>query len=162
MPAAAPQATSKRSRAGETFAVRPSSEPSIEASCTIGPSRPIEPPEEIVTSDERLFTTVARTRITPLPTTTASMKSAERPACDHLFPKSKIEPAIRPPAVGITTRAHQGSVAVAYSSGTVVVVEARPDSEGPRGKARTKSRRTSRQALPKNNSIPKDRPAPVP
>jgi len=73
MPAAAPQATSRRSRAGENFPTRPSSEPSMEASCTMDPSRPIEPPEEMVTSEERLFHDVARTRITPVPRTTASM-----------------------------------------------------------------------------------------
>ncbi len=47
----------------------------MDASCTMGPSRPMEPPEEMVMSEERLFTTVARMRMTPLPRTTASMKS---------------------------------------------------------------------------------------
>src|SRR5579863_4603050 len=79
IPPAAPHATSRRSLAGEHFADLPRTEPSIEASCTIGPSRPIDPPEEIVTSEEILLISVARTRMTPLPRTTASIKSVERP-----------------------------------------------------------------------------------
>ena len=85
-PPAAAAAPGKISRSG------PSIEPSIDASCTMGPSRPIEPPEEMVTSDERLFTTVARMRMTPLPSTTASMKSADFPAVDQLLAEKQNRP----------------------------------------------------------------------
>ncbi len=51
----------------------PNLEPTIAASCTIGPSRPIEPPEAIDRSDERLFDRVARNPIRPSPTRMASM-----------------------------------------------------------------------------------------
>ena len=43
------------------------------------PSRPMEPPVEMVTSDEKLFTRVDRTRMMPLPSTTTSMKSFDLP-----------------------------------------------------------------------------------
>ena len=47
MPAAAPQATSRRSFGGVNFRHRPSRDATSAASCTIGPSRPIEPPDPI-------------------------------------------------------------------------------------------------------------------
>ena len=45
MPAAAPHATSRRSCGGENFRQRPIPDASTAASDTIGPSRPIEPPD---------------------------------------------------------------------------------------------------------------------
>lgn len=73
MPAAAPHATSKRSRGGSKWTQRPISEAASAASWTIGPSRPIEPPLEIVNSDERLRHRLSFTGTTPSPIATASM-----------------------------------------------------------------------------------------
>jgi hypothetical protein len=56
---------------------RPSHEASIEESCTIAPSRPIDPPEATVSSDEAHFTRLGRMRIVPSPSAMASMKSVE-------------------------------------------------------------------------------------
>src|SRR6202042_1398596 len=52
IPAAAPHATSRRSRGGAKCTTRPISDAASAASCTIGPSRPIEPPLAIVNSDD--------------------------------------------------------------------------------------------------------------
>ena len=49
----------------------------MDESWTIAPSRPIEPPEATVSSDEALFTRPGRMRIVPSPSAMASMKSAE-------------------------------------------------------------------------------------
>src|SRR6476646_8374529 len=54
MPAAAPHATRRRRRGGSKCTQRPISEAESAASCTIDPSRPIEPPLAIVNSDDRL------------------------------------------------------------------------------------------------------------
>jgi hypothetical protein len=73
MPAAAPQATSRRSRGGSKCTQRPISEAASAASCTIGPSRPIEPPLAIVNSEETLRHRLSLTGTTPSPIATASM-----------------------------------------------------------------------------------------
>ncbi len=52
---------------------RPNREPTIAASCTIGPSRPIDPPEAIESSEDALFTSVDRTPMRPSPTRITSM-----------------------------------------------------------------------------------------
>ena len=54
---------------------RPAHDDSAHESCTIAPSRPIEPPEATVRSDEKLRSRLARTWIAPSPSATASMKS---------------------------------------------------------------------------------------
>ena len=51
----------------------PIREASIAASCTIEPSRPMEPPEAIVNNDEALLNNVPRKLMRPSPTNTASM-----------------------------------------------------------------------------------------
>ena len=53
MPAAAPHATNSLNRGLATCRMRPIAEANIAASCTSGPSRPIEPPEEIENKAER-------------------------------------------------------------------------------------------------------------
>lgn len=73
IPAAAPHATSRRSRGGSKCAKRPTSDAASAASCTIGPSRPIEPPLPIVSSDDALRQRLCRTGTTPSPSATASM-----------------------------------------------------------------------------------------
>ncbi len=87
------------------------------ASCTIGPSRPIEPPVEMVTREETLFTTVSRTRMMPLPRTMTSMKSRDPCARDQRWPKKRMSPATNPPAVGMPRRHGHGSVVAAPSIG---------------------------------------------
>ena len=62
-----------RRRGTGARASRPSLEPNMAASCTIEPSRPIEPPEEIVRSEPKLLRIEARKPILPSPTFTASM-----------------------------------------------------------------------------------------
>src|SRR5580692_1344351 len=73
IPAAAPQATSTRSRDGSKCTQRPISDAASAASCTIGPSRPIEPPLAIVNSDDTLRHKLILTGTTPSPIATASM-----------------------------------------------------------------------------------------
>ena len=51
MPPAAPHATSRRSRAGGTRTSWPTVEPSAEPICTIGPSRPTDPPEPMQSAE---------------------------------------------------------------------------------------------------------------
>ena len=73
MPAAAPQATRSRSCGPVNCRQRPRMDATTAASCTIGPSRPIEPPEPMENSAAVLFTRLARTGIRPLPIAMASM-----------------------------------------------------------------------------------------
>jgi hypothetical protein len=54
-------------------ASKPSLEPSIAANCSIEPSRPIEPPEEMVSGEARLLRIEARKPIFPSPILTASV-----------------------------------------------------------------------------------------
>ena len=51
----------------------PRREPTIAASCTMAPSRPIEPPEEMVSSEDSALASVTRKPMRPSPTSTASM-----------------------------------------------------------------------------------------
>ena len=60
MPAAAPQATSKRRRWVLIFPQRPTNEASTAESCTSGPSRPMEPPEAMENIAEAHFTKLER------------------------------------------------------------------------------------------------------
>ena len=73
MPPAAPQATSSRSRAVGSLIQRPTSDAMTAASCTRGPSRPMEPPDEIVNAAEAHFTKLDRAESIPWPSTMASM-----------------------------------------------------------------------------------------
>ena len=52
---------------------RPASEASTAASWTSGPSRPMEPPEEMENAAEAHFTKLDRAEMLPLPSTMASM-----------------------------------------------------------------------------------------
>ena len=75
MPPAAPQATSSRSRARATAATWPSVEPSAEPICTIGPSRPTEPPEPMQRAEASDLTTATAGRMRPPARATASITS---------------------------------------------------------------------------------------
>lgn len=61
MPAAAPQATSRRNCGAESLRQRPMKDAATAASCTSGPSRPMEPPDAMENIAAVLFTRLART-----------------------------------------------------------------------------------------------------
>ena len=71
-PAAAPQATAKRRSAGDRCRAFPNTPPDKAASCTIEPSRPIEPPEMTVAADAIDFSKEDRQGTSP-PATMASI-----------------------------------------------------------------------------------------
>src|SRR5207249_3797473 len=73
IPAAAPQATNRRSRGGLNNVMRPSTDAAIAASCTIDPSRPIDPPETMEQSEEALRARLWPTPMRPSPMAIASM-----------------------------------------------------------------------------------------
>ena len=75
MPAAAPQPTSVADLAAGSFSVWPIAEPSAAPICTIGPSRPTDPPEPMVIAEASVLTETTRRRITPPPRATASITS---------------------------------------------------------------------------------------
>ena len=64
MPAVAPQATSRRNCRGGRTRKRPLNEDSIAASCTMGPSRPMEAPDPMESSEDTLRARVWRKPIT--------------------------------------------------------------------------------------------------
>jgi hypothetical protein len=65
IPPAAPQATSILIRFSGTRRTRPSVEPSAEPICTIGPSRPTEPPEPMHSAEASALTTATYGAIRP-------------------------------------------------------------------------------------------------
>ena len=65
MPAAAPQATSVRTRSSEKRSNCPTVEPSAEPTWTIGPSRPAEPPAPMVSDEASTLTAATRGRMRP-------------------------------------------------------------------------------------------------
>ena len=75
MPPAAPQATSSRSRSSGTRTARPSVEPSAEPICTIGPSRPTDPPPPMHSAEASALTTATCGRMRPPRRATAYMTS---------------------------------------------------------------------------------------
>jgi len=75
IPAAAPQPTSTFNRCGETFNHCPIAEANAEPICTIGPSRPTDPPVAMVIADANDFTKTTRGLITPFLTAIASITS---------------------------------------------------------------------------------------
>ena len=75
MPPAAPHATSTRIRSSATRTVRPSVEPSAEPICTIGPSRPTEPPPPMHSAEASDFTTATCGAIRPPRRATAYITS---------------------------------------------------------------------------------------
>ena len=75
MPAAAPQATITRSWLADTFSICPIDDPMAELICTMGPSRPTDPPLPMEIADARAFTATIRLRITPPRRATAAITS---------------------------------------------------------------------------------------
>ena len=75
MPPPAPHATSSRSRLDGIRIHCPRLDPMADPICTIGPSRPTEPPVPIVSADAIALTTATRGRIRPSFSATASITS---------------------------------------------------------------------------------------
>ena len=75
MPPAAPQATSSFIRSSDSLVSRPRVEPSADPICTIGPSRPTEPPEPMVSAEASVLTTATLGLIRPPRWATASITS---------------------------------------------------------------------------------------
>ena len=65
IPAAAPQATKVRNCDPRTFINCPKVDPAAEPICTIGPSRPTEPPEPILIAEANIFAITTLGLITP-------------------------------------------------------------------------------------------------
>src|ERR1035437_1762603 len=109
IPEAAPHPTSSRSRYGCHFATWPHFDARVAASCTMPPPRPIEPPEPIVTSEDKNFTTPLRNGKRPSPATTTSSRLLERSGPAIRKPQCSTSPAHKPPMVGVSTRC-QGTI----------------------------------------------------
>ena len=75
MPPAAPQATSSRIRDSATRTTRPSVDPSAEPICTIGPSRPTDPPPPMHSAEASALTTATCGAIRPPRRATAYITS---------------------------------------------------------------------------------------
>ncbi len=75
IPPAAPQATSSRCRSSATRTRVPRVEPSAAPICTMGPSRPTDPPPPMVNADASAFTTATRAGIFPPLRATATITS---------------------------------------------------------------------------------------
>jgi hypothetical protein len=75
MPPAAPQATSTRIRASATLATCPRAEPSAEPICTIGPSRPTDPPPPMHSAEASALTAATCGAIRPPRRATAYITS---------------------------------------------------------------------------------------
>jgi hypothetical protein len=75
IPPAAPQATRMRMRASGARSAWPRVEPSAEPICTIGPSRPTEPPEPMHKAEASDLTTATWGRMRPPFSATASITS---------------------------------------------------------------------------------------
>jgi hypothetical protein len=75
IPPAAPQATRIRSRLSGIFTHWPRLEASAEPICTIGPSRPTDPPVPMVSAEASAFTAATWGRIRPPPSATAIITS---------------------------------------------------------------------------------------
>ena len=75
IPAAVPQATNVRKREPVTLRTCPRLDPMAEPICTIGPSRPTEPPEPIDTAEAKTLAIITRGRMAPPRSTMDSMTS---------------------------------------------------------------------------------------
>ena len=119
MPAAEPHATNVRSRLGETCSTWPTAEPMDEPMCTIGPSRPADPPEPMVSAAASALVTMTRNRMAPPRLATASITSGMPEPFTSGARKATMPPTARPPMHGNKSRFHQGiasSKAMEYSS----------------------------------------------
>ncbi|MCZ7617742.1 MAG: hypothetical protein M5U32_05335 [Myxococcota bacterium] len=111
MPAAAPHATSVRTCRVGSRSSCPIAEPIAEPICTIGPSRPAEPPEPIVIADASVVIATTRGRITPPRRAIASMTAGTPCPRDSRANQNKNGPTIAPPRAGASMRRHHGAVA---------------------------------------------------
>ena len=73
IPAAAPQATRFFMRSSERWRIWPVTEPRVDPTWTMGPSRPAEPPVPMHKAEARIFAIATRGRILPPRRTRASL-----------------------------------------------------------------------------------------
>ena len=98
IPEPIPTDTAMRPSSGERSSARASIEPNPALICAVGPSRPPEPPEPIVTAEATIFTTTARSLIPRGLWWTASMAaSVPWPSASGAHVKT-MKPDIRPPS----------------------------------------------------------------
>ena len=109
IPPAAPHAARRRSRIVEAPRSCPNAEPRAAPICTIGPSRPTEPPVPIVRADAAVFTRATRGRIFPPFRAIDSMTSGT--PCPRASAARKVTrgPTRSPPSVGIATTTQKGT-----------------------------------------------------
>ena len=100
IPPAAPHATRSRSRRSGTRASCPIIEPSAEPICTIGPSRPTEPPDPMQSADASALTTGTCGRIRPPNSATASITSGTPCPRASGAKRATSGPYSNPPAIG--------------------------------------------------------------
>src|SRR5665213_1880942 len=104
MPAAAPQATSKRSRYGCHLASCPHFDATVADNCVMPPSRPIEAPVPILISEETARIMPPRKGRRPSPATTTSNTLVVRCLPERRKPQNKTAPEASPPKAGVIKR----------------------------------------------------------
>lgn len=104
MPPAAPQATSTRSRFSGMRTHWPKPDASAAPICTIGPSRPTDPPVPMHSAEARAFTTVTCGRIRPPFSATAIMTSGTPWPRASRANREISGPYSKPPTTGMTTK----------------------------------------------------------
>ena len=108
IPAAAPHATSSRSRYGCHPASCPQPDASVAVICVIEPSRPIDAPVPKLSSDENDFTNPTRNGSRPSPAITTSSRFVENRSPNFCNPRCNTSPAASAPSVGAAIRCHPG------------------------------------------------------
>ncbi len=84
--------------------VGPTSTPSVAASCVIAPSRPMDAPLPMLSSDEAAFTSDDRNGSRPSLATTTSRMLLEPLLAHQPQPPIKHQPRHKPPSVGVSNR----------------------------------------------------------
>ena len=103
MPPAAPQATRIRSRASGILSRWPRPEASAEPICTIGPSRPTDPPVPMHSAEASAFTALTCGRIRPPLSATAIITSGTPCPRASRANRQISGPYSKPPIAGIST-----------------------------------------------------------
>ncbi len=116
MPAAAPHPTRVRRRSADTRNTCPMVDPKAEPICTMGPSRPTEPPVPIVIAEARALIRTRRVRITPPRKATASITSGTPWPLASLASRYTRGPTRSPPMAGMKIRMYQGMARTASRS----------------------------------------------
>ena len=101
MPAAAPHPTNTRMRSLESLIIWPNTDPMTEQICTVGPTRPADPPAPIVMEEVSEHTANTRLRIFPPFKTTASITRSTPFSATASGKKCRVRPMIKPPSMGM-------------------------------------------------------------